>query len=181
MLRFLAANWWVVLLRGIIFVLFGILALVNPGITAGSIALWLGIVVMVDGVLALVEAAVGGTGDESRWLVALEGVIGVVLGLLILRNPGAVLLGVALLFAGWMIFAGVLKVALAIHLRKEITGEFWLGLAGVCSVVAGLIVAASPGLGLLTLLILIGIFALIYGVLQISLGLRLRALRGRSA
>lgn len=179
MLRLLAASWWLIALRGALFILLGILALVNPGMTAATLAIWLGAIVAAEGVLTLIAAAVGRTGDESRWLVALEGALGLVLGVLIFRNPGAVLLGISLLFAGWMIFSGALRVAAAIHLRKEIEGEFWLGLTGVVSILFGIVIAAEPALGIVTLLVIIGVFALLYGGLQIALGLRLRTLTTR--
>ena len=179
MLRILASSWWMLVVRGVLLLLLAILAFVNPGGTAQAFVLYSSILLMIEGVMTAISAFLVQSRDENRWFVLLEGVLTAVIGFLLFRSSVAVVLGFAFLFGAWMIFSGVMKVALAIQLRKEIEGEFWLGLAGVAGIVFGVIIFAQPGIGVATLLAIIGIFALLAGILLIALGLRLRTVQGR--
>jgi uncharacterized membrane protein HdeD (DUF308 family) len=177
MSQLLTASWWVVVLRGVLLVLLGIFAFSSPGVTAAVLILWLASFIIADAILAFIAAATGRTGGEDRWLVVLEGMLGLCLGFLLLRAPGAALIAASMLLGGWMVFSGVLKLALAIQLRKEIEGEFWLGLIGVLGIFFGFLIFSQPGLGIATLLGIVAIFAFLSGVFQIILGFRLRGLR----
>ena len=174
MLRILTNSWWILVVRGAMLVLLAILAFVHPGGAAQAFILYASILLMIEGVTTAIGAFLVPSRDENRWYVLLEGVLSFFIGLLLYRASGAVVLGVAYLFGAWMLFSGVMKVALAIQLRKEIEGEFWLGLAGVVGIAFGLIIFAQPGIGVATLLAIIGIFALLAGILLIALGFRLR-------
>lgn len=172
----LAGNWWALLLRGIAAVLFGLAALLWPGLTLLVLVAFFGAYVLVDGIFALV-AGVRGSGGSRRWLLLAEGALGVVAGLVTLFWPGITALVLLYIIAFWAIFTGILEVVMAISLRREIENEWLMGLSGVLSVVFGVILAVLPGVGLLSLVWLIGIYALVFGIALIALGFRVRGHR----
>jgi uncharacterized membrane protein HdeD (DUF308 family) len=168
----LATNWWALLLRGIAAVLFGLAALFWPGLTLFVLIVFFGAYTLVDGIFAIV-AALRGSGSR-RWLLLAEGVLGVLAGLIAFFWPGITALVLLYVIAAWAIFTGILKVVMAIWLRREIENEWLMVLSGVLSVLFGVILAVLPGVGLLSLVWLIGIYALIFGVALIVLGFRVR-------
>ena len=181
MINMFTRNWWVLLLRGIVAVLFGILAISRPGITLAILVLLFGVYVLVDGCFALFAAIGGWSHREDRWLLLLEGIVGIGAGIATLRAPG--LTAVALLFfiAVWALATGVLKIVAAIRLRKEISGEVWLALSGVASVVFAFLVMLSPAAGALAMAWLIGWYALFLGAMLVILSLKLHSLKGITA
>jgi uncharacterized membrane protein HdeD (DUF308 family) len=179
MLRILTKSWWVLVLRGVMAILLGVLALANPGITAATLVLWIAIFLTVDGALALVTTIARWKEREDKWLHVAEGVLSIVLGFLILRAPEITLFLVILYAAVWSIMSGVARIAMAIQLRKEIEGEIWLAISGLASVVFGILVLAQPGIGLATILWMLGLFLILAGVVLIALGLKVRRLAGK--
>jgi uncharacterized membrane protein HdeD (DUF308 family) len=178
LLRSLAENWWLLLLRGIAAVVFGVLAIFWPGITLLALAYLFAAYALVDGVFALGAAVFGHTGNMMpRWWLAIVGVIGIVAGLLAFAWPGLTALLLLLLIASWAIIIGVLEVVGAIYLRKEIEGEWWLIVSGLLSVAFGVILFARPGAGALGLIWVIGIYAILAGGSLIGLAYRLRNLK----
>jgi uncharacterized membrane protein HdeD (DUF308 family) len=178
LLRSLAENWWLLLLRGIAAVVFGVLAIIWPGITLLALAYLFAAYALVDGVCALGAAIFGHTGGMvPRWWLAVVGVIGVVAGLLALAWPGLTALFLLLLIASWAIVIGVLEIVGAIHLRKEIEGEWWLIVSGALSIAFGVIMFAQPGAGALALVWVIGIYAILAGASLIALAYRLKNLK----
>jgi uncharacterized membrane protein HdeD (DUF308 family) len=172
LLHTLAKNWWLLLLRGIC-ALFGVLTFVWPGITLLTLVLLYGAYALADGVLALAEAVMGGA-PAPRWWLALVGLLGIAVGMLTFAWPAITALVLLLFIAGWAIATGVLQIVGAIRLRKEIDNEWLLIASGVLSVVFGLILVVQPGTGALALLYVIGIYAILYGILLVWLSLRLR-------
>jgi uncharacterized membrane protein HdeD (DUF308 family) len=168
----LATNWWALLLRGIAAVLFGLAALFWPGLTLFVLIVFFGAYTVVDGVFAIV-AGIRAEGGR-RWLLLAEGALGVLAGLIAFFYPGITALILLYVIAAWAIFTGILRVVLAISLRREIENEWLFVLSGVLSLLFGVILAVLPGVGLLSLVWLIGIFALIVGVVLIVLGFRMR-------
>jgi uncharacterized membrane protein HdeD (DUF308 family) len=171
----LAANWWALLLRGIAAVLFGLAALFWPGLTLFVLIVFFGAYALVDGIFAIV-AGISGSGGR-RWLLLAEGALGVLAGLVAFFYPGITALVLLYVIAFWAIFTGILEVVMAIWLRREIENEWLMGLSGVLSVLFGVILAVLPGVGLLSLVWLVGIYALIFGVALIVLGFRVRGRR----
>src|SRR5262249_48421360 len=143
MLHALAKHWWVLLLRGICAILFGVLTFVWPGITLLTLVLLYGAYALADGVLALAEAVMGGA-PAPRWWLALVGLLGIAVGILTFAWPGITALVLLLFIAGWAIATGVLQIVGAIRLRKEIDNEWLLIASGVLSVIFGLILVRSP-------------------------------------
>jgi uncharacterized membrane protein HdeD (DUF308 family) len=176
LLSSLAENWWLLLLRGIVAIAFGILALVWPGITLLMLIFFWGAYAVADGIFALWSAISGKGGGEmgSRWWLALVGVCGVVAGLLAFVLPGVTALVLLLFIAAWAIVTGVLQVWGAIRLRKEIEGEWLLILSGLLSIAFGLVLVAWPGAGALAVIWLIGTFAIVEGIIYAALAFRLK-------
>jgi uncharacterized membrane protein HdeD (DUF308 family) len=177
MLHALARNWWLLLLRGIVAIIFGILAFVMPGITLLTLIILYGAFVLVDGILA-VGAAIWGDGRAGnagpRWWLAVVGVLGIIAGVLTFVWPGITAL-VLLIFIGvWSLLNGIFTIIGAIRLRKEIYDEWWLVLSGALSVLFGLAVLIMPGAGALAVIWLIGTYAVLYGILLVAFSFRLK-------
>jgi uncharacterized membrane protein HdeD (DUF308 family) len=169
----LARNWWAVLLRGIAAALFGLLTLLAPALSLAALVLVFGAYAFVDGVLALVSVVRGRAGGPW-WAVVLEGLAGVAAGVVTLLWPGITVLALLYLVAAWAFVTGVLEVAAAVRLREVIEGEWLLALSGVASIALGVLLALFPGPGAVALVIWIGAWALVSGVLMTALGVRLR-------
>src|SRR4051812_17329883 len=174
MLHALAKNWWLVMLRGIAGIVFGVLAFVWPGLTLLTLVLFYGAYALVDGVLALVAAFTGGAKPVPSWWLILIGIAGIAAGAVTFLWPGITALVLIFFIGGWAIAHGIFEIVGAIKLRKEIDNEWWLILAGALSVIFGLIVLISPGAGALGLIWMIGTYSIIFGAMLVGLSLRLR-------
>src|SRR5512134_2702196 len=150
MLHALAKSWWVLLLRGIAAIIFGVLAFAWPGLTLLTLILFYGAFALVDGVLAIVAAVTGGA-PAPRWWLAIVGLLGIAAGLLTFLMPGVSALVLLFFIAGWAIATGVMQIIGAIQLRKEIDNEWLLILGGVISVLFGVGMMLAPGAGALAL------------------------------
>jgi uncharacterized membrane protein HdeD (DUF308 family) len=173
MIGLFTKNWWVLLLRGIVAVLFGILAITRPGITLAVLVLLFGIYALVDGCFALFAAIGGWSHREDRWLLLLEGFIGIGAGILTMRAPGITTVVLLFFIAAWALATGVLRIVAAIRLRKEISGEFWLVLSGIASVIFAFLVMLNPAAGALAMSWLIGWYALFLGAMLVMLSIKL--------
>jgi len=173
MVHALAKNWWLLLLRGIAAIIFGVLAFAWPGVTLLTLILFYGAFALVDGVLAIIAAITGGA-PGPRWWLAIVGLLGIAAGLLTFLMPGLSALVLLFFIAGWAIATGVFQIIGAIQLRKEIDNEWFLILGGIISVLFGIGVMLAPGAGALALIWVIGTYALIIGVLLIALAFRLK-------
>lgn len=173
MLDALARNWGLLLLRGILAIIFGILTFIWPGITLITLVILYGAFAFVDGVLAIAAAIRGGE-PAPRWWLALIGVFGIAAGLLTAMWPQLTALVLLLFIAGWAIATGMMQIVGAIKLRKEIDDEWMLIASGVLSVMFGVLLALWPKAGALAMVFVIGAFAIMYGILLVSFALRLR-------
>jgi uncharacterized membrane protein HdeD (DUF308 family) len=170
----LSRSWWMLLLRGLVAVAFGLLTFARPGITLASLVLLFGAFSLADGVLGVWTALTHRHDGENRWLLLLGGLVGIGVGILTLLAPGLTALALLFYIAIWAIATGVLEIVTAIRLRHEIQGEWMLVLAGLCSVVFGLLLMTRPGAGALTVVWLIGSYALVFGLLMLALSFRVR-------
>jgi uncharacterized membrane protein HdeD (DUF308 family) len=170
-------NWWVLLLRGLIAILFGILALHHPVLTLSALVLVFGIYALFDGIFSLFHALSGWSHREHRWLLVLEGVIGIWVGFVTLRAPGLTAVALLLFIAIWALATGVLRIVEAIRLRREIRGEFWLALSGFLSVIFAFLVMLEPAAGAIAMIWVIAWFALLIGATLVVLSFKLRGLR----
>jgi uncharacterized membrane protein HdeD (DUF308 family) len=170
----LVQNWWAIALRGALGVLFGIITFISPGISLTALVLLFGAYAFVDGIFALV-AAVRRHGGKRWWLLLLQGIAGIGAGLITLFWPAITALALLAVVAAWALVTGGFEIAAAIRLRKAITGEWLLALSGIASVVLGVLLMLFPGPGTLALVLWIGAYAFVSGVLLIALGIRLRS------
>lgn len=169
----LVRNWWVMVLRGLAAVAFGILAMGWPGITLTSLILVFAAYALFDGVFSLVAAV---RQQDHRWVLALEGVAGVAAGLAALFMPRLTALVLLYIIAAWAIVTGVSEIMAAIRMRSSLSGKVLLGISGALSIGFGILLMVWPGVGALTVLWLIGAYALAFGGIMMLLGFRLRSL-----
>lgn len=161
-------HWWALALRGVIAILFGLAALLRPGIALEALILLFGAYALVDGVFAIVGVFGGTRGGTPRWLLLAEGVASVLAGLIAFALPGLTAVLLLYLIAVWAIITGISEIAMAIRLRQEIRGEWALIVGGAFSVLFGVILAIiGPVAGLLSLIWLIGIYAVAFGILML--------------
>jgi len=171
----LSRNWWVLLLRGLIAILFGIIAWRLPGISIAALVWLFGLYALVDGILG-VSTAIAGRKEKEHWgLLLLWGLVSIGVGLVTFIVPGITALALLFYIAIWAIGTGVLEMAAAIRLRKEIQGEFLLFLGGLASVLFGLILMVRPGVGALAVIWLIGVYAVVFGIILVGLAFRARS------
>jgi uncharacterized membrane protein HdeD (DUF308 family) len=176
MIERMAAHWWLPVVRGIFAILFGLVALAWPRETLIVLILIFGAFCFVDGVFAIVTAIRSAT-QHHRWgMLLLEGIIGILVGLLAYAAPFAIALFFIYFAAGWAIVTGIFELIAAFRIRQSVAGEIWMILAGVLSVILGLAFFVFPGIGLLAWIWLIGVYAIFFGALMIGFGLRLRAM-----
>jgi uncharacterized membrane protein HdeD (DUF308 family) len=176
MLLVFTSSWWALVLRGIAAILFGILAFVWPHITLTALVFLFGAYALVDGAFAII-AGIKSHGEFKRWWVLLiEGILSVIAGVLAFMLPGITALILLMIIAAWSIATGVFEIAAAIQMRKYITGEWMLVLAGIASLLFGIALFVNPAVGALAVVWLIGIYAIVFGVLLLGLGFKLRGL-----
>jgi uncharacterized membrane protein HdeD (DUF308 family) len=181
MLRTLARNWWALVLRGICAVLFGVTAFAWPGLTLAVLVLLYGAYALVEGLLAVAWALFGRRAGAFPWGALLAGLAGVVVGLLTFSWPGLTVVALLYLVAAWAIVRGIFQIVAAIHLRREIENEWLLGLSGLLSVLLGLVLLRAPGAGILVMVWWLGATAVVFGLVEIALGFRLKGVRDRLA
>lgn len=173
-------HWWALAIRGVIAIIFGLAALLRPGIALEALILLFGAYALVDGVFAIVGVFGGTRGSTPRWLLLIEGIAGILAGLIAFVLPGLTAVLLLYLIAAWAVITGISEIATAIRLRQEIRGEWALIVGGALSVLFGVILAILPGAGLLSLTWLIGAYALVFGVAFIFLGFRVKGLSAGS-
>jgi uncharacterized membrane protein HdeD (DUF308 family) len=175
----LLPDWRMVAFRGVVAIAFGVLTLVWPSLTLWALVVLFGAYALVDGAVVLVGALASHlpiSGGRRAWL-ALDGIVGIGVGVITFAWPDVTALALLFLIAAWAIVTGVMEIAGAIELRHTIDNEWLLGLAGVASVVFGILLLVTPGDGALVITWLIGWYALFFGVTVVSLAFRLRRLQ----
>ena len=170
----LSRWWWTFILRGLLAIAFGILAFVAPVWGLAILVALFGAWALIDGVTNVWTGIRTRSVDRNWWLEILEGLVSIVAGIIVFILPGFAAEVLVILIAVWAIVTGVFQVWAAIRLREKIRGEFWLGLAGVASILFGVILLVFPAGGALALVWLIGSGAIAIGVFLTILGWRLR-------
>jgi uncharacterized membrane protein HdeD (DUF308 family) len=174
--KLLKLSWWALLLRGISAILFGVLTMLWPSLTLEVLILFFGAYALVDGIFSGAAAIAHRKHDSTWWLFLLAGLAGVVLGVLTFLLPGLTALVLVYLIAARALIVGVIEIVYAIALRREITGEWFYILNGVISILFGIVLFVLPGAGALALVTVIGVFAIVIGVLLLVVAFRLRKL-----
>ncbi|MFP7675619.1 HdeD family acid-resistance protein [Marivita sp. S0852] len=171
---YLERNWWLLLIRGIAAILFGIAAFAWPGLTMSVLVLLFGAWTFVDGAFAIADSIRYRDRIDKWWLWLLDGVFGVFVGLLALFMPGVTAFVLLMFIAAWAILGGILRIVAAIQLRKKIEGEWLLGLGGALSILFGVLLIAVPQAGLLSFIWLIAVWSIAIGILFTILAFGLR-------
>src|SRR5499426_3795964 len=174
MLHALAKSWWLLLLRGIAAIIFGILAFVWPGLTLVTLVLLYGAFALVDGVLSLIAAFSGSAKPVPTWWLIVVGFLGIGAGVVTFLWPGITAVLLVMFIGAWALVHGIFEIIGAIQLRKEIDNEWMLILGGVLSVIFGAIVLIAPGAGALGLVWAIAAYSIVFGISFVALALRLR-------
>jgi uncharacterized membrane protein HdeD (DUF308 family) len=174
MLQLLARRWWALALRGVIAVLFGLLTFFIPGVTLISLVLLFGFYAILDGIFDIVSAM---KAPGHHWPLLVEGIVGIVAGIVTFMWPGITAMFLLYLIAFWAILTGVLEIVAGIRLREVIANEMLLILMGVISTLFGILIIIFPGAGALAIIIWIGAYAVVFGIILIVLAFRLRSFR----
>ncbi|HEY2732116.1 MAG TPA: HdeD family acid-resistance protein [Polyangia bacterium] len=171
----LVRNWWLVLLRGIVGLIFGIVTIVAPGIALATMVLVLGAYAFADGVLAIVSILLRRRSGPPWPALLLEGLMGIVVGLIAVFRPSITAFGLLVLISAWALVTGALEIVAAVRWRKLIAGAWLLGFGGFASVALGVLLVLFPAAGMLTIIWWTGGYAILFGVVMIALGLRLHS------
>lgn len=169
-------NWWAFLLRGIAAILFGVLAFAWPGVALLSLVFVFGAYAIIDGVFAVVAGLRAPKGFGTWWMLLLLGIVSIAAGIGAFFLPGITAFAFLMLIAAWAIVTGVFEIVAAIQLRKEITGEWLMILSGVFSVIFGALLVINPNAGAVAVIWILGFYAVLYGLLLVALGWKLRSL-----
>lgn len=170
----LSRNWWMLALRGVLAILFGVLAWLQPAITLKVLILTFGVYALADGVIGAWSALSGRRTEKYWWAMLLWALVSVVAGVLAFTAPALTAAALLLYIGFWAIAAGVLQIVTGIRLHKQIRGEWLMMLGGLASVLFGVIVLARPGVGALAMLWVIGFYAVFFGAVLFALALKLR-------
>jgi uncharacterized membrane protein HdeD (DUF308 family) len=179
MKHMLITNWDLALLRGIMAILFGIATLVLPGGTLIVLVVLFGAYALIGGIITTVMAIKDRKVQSDWWLWLLQGLVSIGAGVVTFVWPGITAMGLLYLIVAWAIANGILEIMLAIELRKVIKGEWLLVLDGILSVAFGVVCMFLPAAGALSILGLIGIYAIVYGASMVVLALRLRKVESK--
>ncbi len=171
----LSRGWWVIMLRGIAAILFGVIAWVMPQLSLTVLLLVFGIYALADGVLGVWTAISARKERDHWWLLLFWGLTGIGIGLLTLLAPGITAMILLFYIAIWAIVTGVLQLVAAVRLRKELQGEWLFLIGGLISILFGFILVSRPVAGALALLWLIATYAVIFGIIIVLLALKLRS------
>lgn len=175
MIDVLARNWWAIAIRGVAAVLFGLCAFFIPGAALWALVVLFGAYCLIDGAFAII-AAVRAAQAHERWVqLLLVGVVGIAIGAVTWFAPGLTALGLLYVIAAWAVVTGAFELIAAFQLRRHLPGELWWILAGLSSIVFGLLLIWDPGTGALAVLWLIGAYAIAFGIFLLGVAFRLRA------
>ncbi len=177
MIDLLTRNWWLYAVRGVAAVIFGLLALIWPGQTMLALVLVFGAYALVDGIFAVFAGIASRRYFERWWAVLLEGIVGIIVGLLAFFWPNITALVLLYLIAAWALITGIFEIVAAIQFRRVITGEWAMILSGLLSIIFGIVLFVFPGAGAVSVVWLIGIYAVVFGISEIIFAFRLRSLR----
>lgn len=165
-------GWWLLVLVGVLSVMAGVIVLFKPGESLPTLAVIVGIFILVDGIFEIASAFLRGT--PNRGLVALFGVITAIVGVLLIRHPIGGVVAVALLIGLWLITIGVIRFVTAF---EEPEHRFWHAVAGLVEILAGIVIVSTPEIGFATLAILVGIGFILNGIALTALGWGIQEVR----
>jgi uncharacterized membrane protein HdeD (DUF308 family) len=171
----LARHWWSLAIRGLLAVIFGVLAFIVPGAAIAGLTIAFGAYAFVAGAFAMAFAIRAARADERWGAILFEGMVGVIAGILTFLMPAMAALVFVTIIAAWSILTGAAQIVAAIRLRKSIRNEWILALAGIASIAFGVILFIAPVAGAIVLAWWIGAYAFLFGILQIVLAFKVRS------
>ncbi|MDY6867852.1 MAG: HdeD family acid-resistance protein [Chloroflexota bacterium] len=174
MFSIIVRNWWVFLVRGLLAVIFGVLALIWPEITLITLMILFGIFVLMEGILNLVIGVATSDTNRRWWVTLIEGILDIVIAILTFVWPDITAVVLLYFIAAWALLSGVLEIILAIRIRQMIEREWAMILGGILSIIFSVLLFVFPSEGAISLLMLIGIYSIIIGILFVILGFRIR-------
>ena len=174
MLETLKTGWWLLVLRGIAALLFGVLAFVYPGMTAQVLVILFGAYSLVNGIFTLALAIRAPKGTPGIGTLVLLGLLGIAAGLVTFFYPGITAISLLAVIAAWAVLTGIFEIVVAIKLRQQLSNEWMLILSGVLSVVLGVLVVLMPNAGALSIIWLIGAYAILFGVMMLAVAFKLK-------
>ena len=177
MLEKISRNWWMFAVRGVVAIIFGVVALIWPGQALQALVLVFGAYALVDGIFAVFAGIASYRYFERWWAVLLEGVAGVVIGLLTFFWPNITALVLLYFIAAWALITGIFEIVAAIQFRRVITGEWMLILGGLLSILFSVLLFVFPLAGAVSVILVIGMYAVVFGTSEIIFAFRLRGLR----
>lgn len=169
----LSQTWWLILLRGLVAIIFGLLICLYPDITVPVMIMFFGAFVLADGVLAVVSAIQGRKSHQDWWVLLVWGLVSIIAGALTLVMPSVTAFVLLMYIAAWAVVTGIMEIIAAIRLRGETLGRGWLIMGGLLSALFGLILFIQPIAGALAIVWLIGTFAILLGIIFVALALRM--------
>ena len=169
-------NWWLFAVRGVISIVFGLLALIWPGSAMLALVFLFGAFALLDGIFAVAAGIASHGYFERWWAVLLEGVAGVVIGLLTFFWPNITALALLYCIAAWALITGIFEIVAAIQLRRVLTGEWMLIFGGLLSMLFGVLLFVFPEAGAVSLAWLISIYAAVFGISESIFAFRLHGL-----
>ncbi len=181
MISELAKNWWVVALRGVLAIVFGLMAFFWPGLTISVLVLFFGAYILIDGIFTIFTALRTREEHTRWWALLFEGLASIIAGGVIWGWTGLSVIVLMYFIAAWSLITGMLEIIAAIRLRQQIEGEWRLALSGVLSIVFAILVAIWPLAGAVAVAWLIGFYAILFGIALLALAFRLRGHNERVA
>jgi uncharacterized membrane protein HdeD (DUF308 family) len=177
MIETLKRHWWVPVIRGIAAIVFGIIAFTHPVMAIATLVLFFGAWVLIDGIFRIV-GAIGHRASDPDWgWHIVIGIIGIIVGLLTFHAPQVTALALVIYIAAWALMMGASEIVMAVKLRHEIKGEWFLILMGLASIVFAILLLWNPIAGAAAVIWLIAWYAVVLGILAIFFGFRLKMLR----
>jgi uncharacterized membrane protein HdeD (DUF308 family) len=171
----LGSRWGWVVARGVVAILFGLLAFARPAAMTLTLVMLFAAYAFAGGVMAIITAARRGRAGSSWSMLLLDGVLGIAVAVAAILWPASMAVAFIWVIGVWALVSGLLEIGTAINLRKVIDHEWALGLAGAATVIIGLVMLAKPLIGGLAIVWWLGAYAMAFGVLMVVLGFRLRS------
>jgi uncharacterized membrane protein HdeD (DUF308 family) len=176
MTEVLAKNWWMFLIRGVAAILFGIAVFIFPGAALAALVALIAAYFIIDGVFTIIHA-LQNRSQPRWWITLLEGFISVIAGIAAFLYPGITSLILLYIVAFWALLTGLMEIIFAIQMRKQIENEWWMILSGILSIIFGALLIIFPGTGILSILWLVGAYAIVFGVFMVIFAFRIKGMR----
>ncbi len=176
----IAKRWWMLVVRGVAAIAFGVLAIVWPSSSLLALVLLWGAYALIDGTTSVALAVRAGRARQRWGWLLFDGIVGIGAAVVTVLWPQITALALLMVIAAWAVITGIAKIVAAIELRRVIHGEWILGLSGLLSIGFGVLMIIFPGAGALAVVTLIGVYAMVFGALLTVLGFRIRSLAGHA-